>query len=62
MNPLKQVHPVKEYLQFRNDDPMSPILLFRSSHGRNYVLQFYPYFNLTDITFNEVWIEEAYLH
>ncbi len=56
---MKQVHPIKDYLQFQNDDPMSPILLFRSSHEKNYFLQFYPFSNFVDVTFNEVWIEEA---
>ena len=59
INPLKQVHSIGDYLQFRNNDPMSPILLFRSSQEKKHLLQFYPYSNSIDVSFNDVWVEEA---
>ncbi|CAF1376509.1 unnamed protein product, partial [Rotaria sordida] len=59
IKPLKQVPPIKDYQQYRNDDSMSSILLLRASNEKNYLLQFYPHSNSVDVTFNEIWIEEA---
>ncbi|CAF4905648.1 unnamed protein product, partial [Rotaria sp. Silwood1] len=59
IKPLKPVPPIKDYQQYRSDDSMSPILLLRASNEKNYLLQFYPHSNSVDVTFNEIWIEEA---
>ncbi len=50
--PLNQVQSTNEFLQFRNDDPLSPILLYRSSNEQKYLLQFYLFSNTVDVTFN----------
>lgn len=57
---LRQIQPIKDCFQFKDDDPMSSILLFRLSNGKNYFLQFYSYSNSIDVTFNDVWIEETF--
>ena len=58
---LKQASSLRDYQQYRVDDTMSPILLFRSTKQQEYFLQFYPHCNSVDVTFNGVWIENALL-
>ena len=56
---LKQVSTLLGYQQYRADDSLSPILLFRLSKQQEHLLHFYPHSRSVDVTFNDVWIKNA---
>ena len=56
---LKQNESIMDFVQYRNNDDASPILLIRKINGEIDILQFYPFSDTIEITFNEVLVQKA---
>ncbi|CAF3937203.1 unnamed protein product [Rotaria sp. Silwood1] len=59
INPLVEVEPMMGFSQYRNNNYLSPILLIRKTNEQIDILQFYPFPNIVEITFNELLIKKA---
>ena len=58
---LSQIQSSIGFIQYRNNDRLSPILLIRKNNDENAIFQFYPFSNTVEITFNEVLVKKALL-
>ncbi|CAF5099009.1 unnamed protein product [Rotaria sp. Silwood1] len=54
-----EVEPMMGFSQYRNNNYLSPILLIRKTNEQIDILQFYPFPNIVEITFNELLIKKA---
>jgi hypothetical protein len=59
INSLDQIEPAMGFIQYRNKDHLSPILLIRKNNDETDILQFYPFSNAVEITFNEVLVKKT---
>ncbi|CAF1471071.1 unnamed protein product, partial [Adineta ricciae] len=58
LRPLTEVVSIGDFIQYRNDDKLSPILLIRKNNNESDVFQFYPSSNIVEITFNDTLIKK----
>ena len=58
INPLNQIQLALGFIQYRNNDHQSLILLIRKSNDENDIFQFYPFSDILEITFNEVLVKK----
>ncbi|CAF3290599.1 unnamed protein product [Rotaria sp. Silwood2] len=49
-----------EFIQYRNNDHLSPILLIRKRSEETDILQFYPFSNTLEITFNDTLVKKCF--
>ncbi|CAF3453712.1 unnamed protein product [Rotaria sp. Silwood2] len=54
-----EVEPIMGFSQYRNNNYLSPILLIHKANEQIDILQFYPFANVVEITFNEFLIKKA---
>ncbi|CAF3288681.1 unnamed protein product [Rotaria socialis] len=59
INPLTEVQSIGEFIQYRNKDNSSPILLIRKTNDETDVFQFYPWLNMVEITFNDMFVKKT---
>ena len=59
ISPLNEVRTVMEFLEYRSNDHLSPILLIRKNDDENDIFQFYPFSNTVEITFNEALVKKT---
>ncbi|CAF4416023.1 unnamed protein product [Rotaria sp. Silwood2] len=59
ISPLNKAQSIREFCQFRNNIPLGPILLHRTFNEKNDILQFFPFSNTIEVTFNGAWIERV---
>ncbi|CAF4550230.1 unnamed protein product, partial [Rotaria socialis] len=50
---------IGEFIQYRNKDNSSPILLIRKTNDETDVFQFYPWLNMVEITFNDMFVKKT---
>lgn len=58
INPLTEVQSIGEFIQYRNKDNSSLILLIRKTNDETDVFQFYPWLNMVEITFNHMFVKK----
>ena len=59
INPLTEVQSIGEFIQYRNKDNLSPILLIRKTNDETDIFQFYPWLNMVEITFNDMFVKKT---
>ncbi|CAF1657195.1 unnamed protein product [Rotaria magnacalcarata] len=59
INPLTEVQSIGKFIQYRNKDNSSPILLIRKTNDETDVFQFYPWLNMVEITFNDMFVKKT---
>lgn len=59
INRLNEVQSMMGFIQYRNNDDLSPILLIRTTNGQTDIFQFYPLSNIVEITFNDALINKT---
>ena len=59
INPLTEVQSIGEFIQYRNKDNLSPILLIRKTNDETDVFQFHPWLNVVEITFNDMFVKKT---
>lgn len=59
VKPLAEVQSIGEFIQYRNRDDLSPILLLRKANDETNIFQFYPSLNMVEITFNNVFVKKT---
>ena len=62
INSLKQIQSSIGFIQCRNSDHLSTILLIQKNNDENAVLQYCPFSDTLEITFNEVLVKNFYFH
>ncbi|CAF4734754.1 unnamed protein product [Rotaria socialis] len=50
---------IGEFIQYQNKDNSSPILLIRKTNDETDVFQFYPWLNMVEITFNDMFVKKT---
>ncbi|CAF2158076.1 unnamed protein product [Rotaria magnacalcarata] len=59
INRLNEEWSTMGYIQYRNNDDLSPILLTRKNNDKTDIFQFYPLSNSVEITFNDTLINKT---
>ena len=59
INLLNEEQSTMGYIQYRNNDDLSPILLTRKNNDKTDIFQFYPLSNSVEITFNDTLINKT---